>query len=144
MERLLLFQQCDDLTGSAICEVICTSLKKVGLNPINCRAQNYDGAANMSGKVRGVAAVFNETYGQKAPYVHCCSHDLNLVLCKSAHVPVIRCMMEDLKKLGLFFVNSPKRLYSNDSVTAGSLIYTGLFFTCMIKGRCPERHCETI
>lgn len=116
----------------------------MGLNRINCRAQNYDGAANMSGKVRGVAAVFNETYGQKAPYVHCCSHDLNPVLCKSAHVPVIRCTMEDLKKLGLFFVNSPKRLYSNDCVTAGSLIYTGLLFTRMIKGRCPERHCEPI
>ena len=45
----------------------------------NCRGQAYDGAANMSGCINGVAQrILNEQ--PKAHYMHCAAHSLNLCL----------------------------------------------------------------
>ena len=44
-----------------------------------CRGQAYDGAANMSGKHRGVAALVKQAESA-ALYVHCLAHSLNLCL----------------------------------------------------------------
>jgi hypothetical protein len=47
-----------------------------------CIGQAYDGAANMSGKHNGAAAIIRSKYPQ-AVYVHCKAHQLNLALMKS-------------------------------------------------------------
>jgi len=109
VERLLQFAKCKKITGEAICNTIVTSLKDAGLDTMNCRAQNYDGAGNMAGNRNGAAVKFNEIKGHKAPYMHCASHDLNLVLCHACQVPVILCMIENVKQLGKFF-SYPKRM----------------------------------
>jgi hypothetical protein len=66
-----------------------------------------DGAGNMSGKYNGCAAKFTE-HSPKVLYHYCCSHDLNLVLCKSCELKEIHLMLDSLKQLGLFFKYSPK------------------------------------
>ncbi|XP_078585777.1 52 kDa repressor of the inhibitor of the protein kinase-like [Branchiostoma floridae x Branchiostoma japonicum] len=108
VERLLLFAQCDNITGRALCDSIVQDLNMLNLDPANCRAQCFDGAGNMAGVVNGCAANFQRV-AARAPYFHCASHDLNLALCKACKVPDIHCMIETLKTLGIFFKYSPKR-----------------------------------
>lgn len=42
-------------------------------------------------------------------FSHCASHKLNLALNATSSVPEFRVMMENVKKLGIFFTYSPKR-----------------------------------
>ena len=75
-----------------------------------CRSQTYDGAGNMSGKVKGAAATFYmETGNDKAVYFHCASHQLNLCLSKASKVPQVFNMISTMQVLGIFFKYSPKR-----------------------------------
>ena len=54
-------------------------LQDSGLNIKSMVGQCYDGATNMSGVQKGVAARMQEIV-PKAVYVHCCAHRLNLTL----------------------------------------------------------------
>ena len=63
---------------------------------------------NMAGHTKGCAARILNRY-PRAHYVHCASHDLNLVLCHAAKQKSVFIMMENLKSAGKFFENSPKR-----------------------------------
>ena len=58
-----------------------------------CRGQAYDGAANMSGHVRGVAARMKQVQSS-ALHVHCLAHSLNLCLQDAARVctPIRDCL----------------------------------------------------
>ena len=71
--------------------------------------QGYDGAANMSGHIRGVQARIKSTCAA-ATYVHCRSHNLNLAVCDSCAIPVIRNMYTIANKILTFIRSSPKRL----------------------------------
>ena len=63
----------------------------------DCRGQCYDGAGNMSGRLNG------------AIYVHCMNHMLNLRVADTRQLPLVRNMMDVVRKLSEFFDNSPKR-----------------------------------
>ena len=76
----------------------------------NCRGQAYDGAANMSGCINGVAQrILNEQ--PKAHYMHCATHSLNLCLqdcgakCKS-----VRDSLSIATEILSIIRSSPKRL----------------------------------
>ncbi|XP_025203365.1 zinc finger MYM-type protein 1-like [Melanaphis sacchari] len=58
-------------------------LKKYNLDVQNCRGQGYDGAAVMSGVYSGVQQRISSVVSN-AHYVHCCAHNLNLVICDAA------------------------------------------------------------
>ena len=70
-------------------ELIRTALSSMGSDPIKAVAQCYDRAAAMSGVKTGVQERIRENY-EKAVYVHCWAHRLNLVLvnacCDTPHV----------------------------------------------------------
>ncbi|XP_062511832.1 zinc finger MYM-type protein 1-like [Corticium candelabrum] len=73
-------------------ETLTSSLKDVLIRCVlpldQCRGQAYDGAANMSGRLRGVAArIRNEQ--PKALHVHCLAHSLNLCLQDTARICTI-------------------------------------------------------
>ena len=108
VERVIEFVSCEDITGVSLCNKIIESLTKAKLDTQLCRSQTMDGAGNMSGKYNGCAAKFTE-HSLKALCHYCCSHDLNLVLCKSCELKEIHLMLDSLKQLGLFFKYSPKR-----------------------------------
>lgn len=69
--------------------------------------QGYDGAANMSGKVKGVQTEIRKLY-PRAIYVHCAAHSLNLAVSSSCELQSIRNCMGLVEKMHCFF-NTPKR-----------------------------------
>ena len=84
IEKLLEFVQCDDIKRVSIAEFTINALNNPGLNPKLCRAQTYDGAGNIAGKEKYVAAKFcSETGNAKAVYFYCTSQKLKLSLSKA-------------------------------------------------------------
>ena len=71
------------------------------------RGQGYDGASNMSGHTRGVAARIKEK-NPLALYTHCCNHVLNLVILKACAVPEVCNMFGTVQKVAVFFGESAK------------------------------------
>jgi hypothetical protein len=65
------------VSGEALATTIKEFLRDLNLRIDDCRGQGYDGAGNMAGRLSGVAARIQET-NEKALYVHCNSHRLNL------------------------------------------------------------------
>ena len=79
-EKLLTYIECEKTTGEAIATNIIEGITKLGLDPLMCRSQTYDGAGAMAGINIGAAKMFRDKTGNKyAPYYHCANHNLNLV-----------------------------------------------------------------
>ena len=74
-ERFLGFVHAHELNASSLSEYSKT-LSDLHINIQFCVSQCYDGASVMSGQYAGVIKELNN----KAVYVHCCAHRLNLVL----------------------------------------------------------------
>jgi len=55
-EFFLGFHDTASTTGDSIATILLDGIKDLGLDIHNCRCQTYDGAANMSGHVKGVQA----------------------------------------------------------------------------------------
>ena len=108
-EEFLRFVPCmEGLSGEALSTEIKNFIQSVGLRMEECRGQGYDGAGNMAGKLSGVAARILQNY-EKAVYVHCGSHILNLCVASACQIEVIRNMMDNVRSVSDFFNNSPKR-----------------------------------
>lgn len=107
-ERLIEYIDLDSITSESVTDAILQCLKRHNLRVSDLRAQTYDGASNMSGRVSGVQARIKELQ-PLAVYTHCASHRLNLALNATSSVQEFRILMENVKKLGLFFKYSPKR-----------------------------------
>ena len=73
----------------------------------DCRGQCYDGAGNMSGRLNGASSLIRAEH-DKAIYVHCMNHMLNLSVADTCQLPLVRNMIV-VRKLSEFFDNSPKR-----------------------------------
>ena len=78
-ETFIGFHDVKSTTGEALFELICEVLDSNGFQIKSLVGQCYDGASNMSGKVKGVAARVREV-AVRALYVHCYGHRLNLAL----------------------------------------------------------------
>ncbi|XP_008178902.1 52 kDa repressor of the inhibitor of the protein kinase-like [Acyrthosiphon pisum] len=76
-ESFLKFVPVDDVSGQSLANHIITELKGLNIEIKNLRGQGYDGAASMSGKLNGVAALIRKEY-PSALYIHCSAHNLNL------------------------------------------------------------------
>ena len=108
-ERFVDFILCDTgVTGRALAEKILEALENYGLNVSSLRGQAYDGAGNMAGKCRGAAARI-QSVCQKAVYVHCAAHTLNLCVVAACSLQLVKNMMGTMVEICLFFSNSPKR-----------------------------------
>ena len=108
-EDFLGFIACEDgLTGLALSQKITNFVGDQGLSMDDCRSQGYDGAGNMAGKLSGVAARIQGTH-EKAIYVHCNSHILNLCVALCCSIPFVRDMMDNVRSISNFFNDSPKR-----------------------------------
>eukprot|EP00794_Sanderia_malayensis_P014540 gene14540-16043_t len=96
------------MTGEAISNKILDGIAKLSLDMNVCRGQGYGVAANMSGKCAGAAARITRVF-PKAPYVHCASHDLNLVVASACDTPLVKNMMSTARVVLHFFNVSPNR-----------------------------------
>ena len=68
----------------------------------------YDGVGNMSGRLNGASSLIRAEH-DKAIYVHCVNHMLNLCVSDTCQLSLVRNMMDVVRKLSEFFDNSPKR-----------------------------------
>lgn len=64
-------------------QLIITILKKLNIDINKCRGQGYDGASVMSGHYSGVQKRIKDQV-PSAQYIHCCAHNLNLVISDAA------------------------------------------------------------
>ncbi|XP_071176558.1 zinc finger MYM-type protein 1-like [Mytilus edulis] len=90
-------------------EKIISFMQSCHLDIAKLRGQGYDGASVMSGRVQGVQARVKEVC-PRASYVHCRSHNLNLVItqsCKS--VNPIRNLFDSVVQLTFFLSASASR-----------------------------------
>ena len=101
------YVQCESTKEEAIFNNIQKSLTSIGLHLEECRGQTYDGAGNMSGKIKGCDTRFQEV-SRRAPYFPCASLSLNLALSKASSVTEVNCMLAVIKSTGLFFNGSPE------------------------------------
>ncbi|XP_065675831.1 52 kDa repressor of the inhibitor of the protein kinase-like [Hydra vulgaris] len=84
-EEFISFLHCSNgVTGQGLFSVLLKSISDFSLDIMNCRGQSYDGAGAMSGHTKGLSSrVLN--LNEKAIYVHCYSHRLNLAICASCN-----------------------------------------------------------
>ena len=108
-ERFIGFMEVTDTTGGTLADVIWNFLVKIGLDPLMLRGQGYDGASNMSGHIRGVAARILAK-NPLALYTHCSNHVLNLVIVKSCSIAEMRNMFGTVQNVTVFFSDSQKDL----------------------------------
>lgn len=81
-------------------------LIKLGLNINKCRGQGYDGASVMSGAHSGVQTRIKHVV-PSAKYVHCCSHNLILVISDAAKCHIkVKNFFETVQNVFNFFASS--------------------------------------
>ena len=98
----------EDVTGEALLSTVKDSLVRMMLEFTNCRGQAYDGAANMQGKTKGVAARIQQEV-PSAIHVHCLAHCVNLCLQDASRKSrIVRDALDLTGELTSFVRNSPK------------------------------------
>ena len=108
-EEFVGFYLCEDgTTGAAIKDLITGAVADLGLSMDDCHGQCYDGAGNMSGRFNGASSLIRAEH-DKAIYVHCMNHRLNLCVADTCQLPLVRNMMDIVRKLSEFFDNYLKR-----------------------------------
>ena len=104
-ERCISVVEAKKLDAASLTDLIQTTLSLMGLDPHKAVAQCYDGAVAMS----GVQARMREKY-EKAVYVHCWAHKLNLVLVNAcSDTPHVLDFFSTLQSLYTFFSGSTLR-----------------------------------
>ena len=95
--------------AKTLATLIKDSLIRLALPISQCRGQAYDGAANMSGHISGVAALIQQVK-ESALYVHYLGHCTNLCLQTTAkRIPSIHESLKFVMGLGQLIRFSPKR-----------------------------------
>ena len=87
-EDFLCFVTADRTTGDELATILLSALERHGIDVDKMRAQGYDGAANMSGKARGVQTRIRQRV-PGAAYVHCKAHCLNLAIMHACKDPCV-------------------------------------------------------
>lgn len=102
-ERCIRVLEAKKLDAASLTDLIQTALSSMGLDPSKAVAQCYDGAAALSGVKSGVQARMRDKY-EKAVYVHCWAHRLNLVLVNAcSDAPYVLDFFSTLQSLYSFF-----------------------------------------
>ena len=108
-ERFVGFFRATQTDGESLNHLVRTVLMTLGLNIEDIVAQCYDGAANMRGMYKGVAARIKRD-NPRAIYVHCNAHILNLVLVDAAKAIIAaRNTFGTISELHNFMEGSAKR-----------------------------------
>jgi DNA-binding HxlR family transcriptional regulator len=106
-EVFLIFVTVTDLKGTALADVIISTLISIGIDISYMFGQGYDGASSMSSRFQGVQAHIR-AQNPLAIYVHCSSHSFNLAVSDACKLPVITNCMAVVASAYDFF-RHPKR-----------------------------------
>lgn len=108
-EKFINLIECDEgTTGEAIAAKVNTVISTLQLPEAKFKAITTDGAANMSGRMKGAAALLASKYPGLV-HVHCYSHVLNLAIVKACEVQDVQHMMKVVQDAHNFFEYSAKR-----------------------------------
>ncbi len=108
-ERFIQLCDVQSTTGEQLENLVMNLLKENQLKVEDIHGQCYDGAANMSGPYKGLQSRIQKQ-NEKALYVHCHAHSLNLVLVESAKSSIhFVSFFTIVEKLYTFIANSTKR-----------------------------------
>ncbi len=120
-EKFVGFFDTDSTTAISLSKLILEVLDSFGLDcKIKMVGQCYDGAANMGGIRNGLQTKIREV-ADKALYVHCYAHQLNLALQHSFdNIPKARNCLNTLNSLHDFIEGSAKRHAMFQSIQATS------------------------
>lgn len=103
-----LYDCSDGTTGEGLANMLLDVFMRCGLSLSNLRGQAYDGAGNMAGIYNGTQSHILRLQ-PLAPYVHCASHCLNLVVMSAMNShPLTRDSVNLIHEIGVFVNNSPK------------------------------------
>ena len=106
IEAFTSFTKVEDSSAIRLHKLITNSIQKKGLDIKKRRGQGYDGAAVMSGKYSGLQKKIQDV-APHAYYVHCASHNLNLVLKDSMEgVTETRHFYDTIESVYTFFGHS--------------------------------------
>uniref|UniRef100_H3ACH6 TTF-type domain-containing protein n=1 Tax=Latimeria chalumnae TaxID=7897 RepID=H3ACH6_LATCH len=83
VEHFITFHDLPESSVEDFFSILKSSLETVNINMAYCRGQAYDGASTMSGNISGLQSGVKEV-SPTALFVHCCAHNLNLVLMAAA------------------------------------------------------------
>ncbi|XP_048585921.1 52 kDa repressor of the inhibitor of the protein kinase-like [Nematostella vectensis] len=98
-EEFIGFYICKEgTTGEAIKDLITAAVVDLVLLMEDCRGQCYDGAGNMAGRLNGASSLIRAEH-EKAIFVHCMNHQLNLCIANTCQIPNVRNMMDVVRKL---------------------------------------------
>jgi hypothetical protein len=101
--------ECDTgTTGRAIAAKMEELIAKLGLDVTKLKAVTTDGAGNMTGHLRGAAALLRENHPELT-HIHCYSHVLNLAIMHTCQIQTVQNMMDTVRVIHSFFSQSPKR-----------------------------------
>ena len=107
-EEFIQFSTLIRVTGKSIAEQICDDLKLLNLDIKNIRGHGYDGASSMCSDRTGVQSHIRKE-SPLAIYTHRSGHCLNLVISHSSRLPAKRNVLDRMKAVCQFYLNSPKR-----------------------------------
>lgn len=138
-EDFIGFAECKSTTGEALTDGFLDNLTKKGVIIEKMRGQGYDGAANMSGKYRGVQARVKERVPE-ATYTHCKAHNLNLCIIHACKEPLVRNVMDTIQAIAFAFDYSAKRLLKfNDTLEEDELARNRMDNRRKLKTLCETR-----
>lgn len=109
-EHFLCFEELPNATANDYFVIIKKLMEKYKLDISLCRGQAYDGANTMSGRFSGLQTKIKDV-SPLALYIHCCAHNLNLVLIDSIRSSINAVSFFGiLEALYTFITNSLPRL----------------------------------
>ena len=136
-EECIGLMQLPNTKAQTIFNMIKDLLIRCSLPLSQCRGQAYDGAASMSGVTNGVQSLVKKVEN-RALYVHCLAHNLNLSVQKTKQqCEVIRNVMEFLSDLLQLITYSPKRLALFNSIRSQAALDRGEL-TPSLRSICPR------
>jgi len=109
-EQFISFEETTDTTGETLYLLFCKKLREWRLDKNKVVGLGFDGAANMSGKMKRVQARFAaDVTGTQ--YVHCRAHSLNLAIVAACKESAVRNMYGVVSETVKFIGASAKRLH---------------------------------
>ena len=110
VESFLGFVEVTDADARGLVDTTKNYLKGLVLTFSKLRGQGYDGASVMSGVRGGVQKLIKEMCDSPVPFVHCASHNLNLVINDSVEsIPQNEKFFENIQDIFIFFGKSLNR-----------------------------------
>ena len=102
------FVQLERTNSETVCEKLIECHTSRSIDLIKVQAQTYDTISSMSSAVGGLHGRIKALY-QKAIYLPCNAHILNLCISLSCKMQPVRNVIDDMNEFYLFYRNSPKR-----------------------------------